>query len=61
MADQTCKHCGKKFISGVNCAYSPVKKHVLLTDGKHCVYCGKTFSAGQTCAYAPDKRHKLDA
>ena len=61
MADKLkCKYCGKDFVTGSGCSYSPTKKHIALTDGKHCVYCGKVFVVGSSCSYSPSKKHQLD-
>lgn len=62
MADKMkCKYCGKPFIGGFSCSYSPTKKHVALSDGVNCVYCGKKFIAGFSCTYSPTKKHLLDS
>jgi len=61
MADLKCKYCGKKFNGGFSCAFSPIKKHVALADGKNCVYCGQKFNPGFSCAFSPSKKHQLDS
>ena len=55
-----CKYCGKDFIGGFSCHYSPTKIHIALSNGKDCVYCGKKFIAGFSCHYSPSKIHRLD-
>jgi len=60
MNDLKCKYCGQKFMGGVSCQRSPIKKHIAFQNSKNCVYCGQIFVVGVSCQRSPTKKHRLE-